>query len=103
MVDINEWRINIGNSFSDYLYIDIPPVSSNYIYHPIIQLIGDKTDRVITIPENNTDILKYTLGEGINGEFVEKQLQVNAPCEYNSYGTVSSRTWLTFNSYTASQ
>lgn len=57
-----------------------------------LKLIGDKTETYITIPEDNTEILSYTLGEGVNRQFVPKTLQINAPCEYDVNGNVISRT-----------
>lgn len=66
-------------------------------------MIGDQIANTIIIPQGNTRILSYTLGEGVNGEFVVKPIQYNAPCEYNTYNIVYSRTWITFNAYTASQ
>ena len=76
-----------------------------YLLNPNLVLIGDQDDDLIEVPIGNTDILSYDVGYvDSNDEFVGKTLQVNAPCEYwDDDFQVKSRTWLTFNSYTANQ
>lgn len=96
IINSDEWNASIYNCV---------PVTSNQLGKTLLKglsLIGDRTTQNITIPEGNTTILSYTLGEGINGEFVEKPLQYNVPCEYTN-GVMSSRTWFTFNSYTSTE
>jgi hypothetical protein len=72
-----------------------------YVLQPDLRLIGDETDSVITISGNTT--LCYTPGEYNNNTYTAKTLQYNAPSEYDENGNVISRTWMTYNTYTASE
>ena len=79
---------NTNYTYNDFCLLSAKDRELNYPYGTFYALtnevyfIGDKTNKYITIPEGNTDILQYTLGEGINRQFVPKTLQINAPCEY---------------------
>lgn len=96
-VDVDEWK-----QLSNAEYINFELVYSsrpNYLYTPYIHFLGDETADEVTLVEGQTSVLDYTLGEGVSGEFVPKTLQYYAPCEYSG-NIVSSRTWLTYNTYT---
>lgn len=89
-------------------YYQVPLVylnNTNYLLRPEIKLLGDcGTQNVVVVPNNNTTILSYTIGEPTDPEHPNiKALKVNAPCEYDDNGNVVSRTWLTFNSYSAEE
>ena len=78
--------------------------NAQYVLKPNLLLIGDQTNRFITVPDNNDSIFAYSIGDPTDQAHLnQKQLQINAPCEYDSQGNVVSRTWLTYNSYTSSQ
>ena len=98
-IDVDEWKTLAGN---DYINYELISTSPSYIYRPSISLIGDKTADEIVIPEGNTDVLQYILGEGINRQFVPKTLKVNAPCLYSGVAVIQ-KTWLTFNTYTSTE
>lgn len=84
---------NVGNNISDTMPI----------LHKDVRLIGDQTANTITVPEGNTSIYSYTIGEPVGRELNPKTLKILAPCEYDNEGNIISTTWLTFNSYTASE
>lgn len=54
----------------------------NKEYLPKLELIGDKTAETITIESENTTVLSYTIGEGVNNSFVAKQKQYNVASQY---------------------
>ena len=87
---LNIFRYYNGN----IIKLDTPPTyssSNTFITKNTVKLIGDTTDLMATIPEENTTIFNYNVGEVVNNSFVLKTLKFDAPCEYTDY-SVSSRT-----------
>jgi len=71
--NLSDWNgVNANNS---YLLAESNLGQAQYIIKQNIQLIGDQTDNVITIPEGNTSIYSYTIGTVSNNTFTPKTLK----------------------------
>lgn len=83
LIDIRDWPANTPYIRNDS--IDIYQLSryfDNKVVLPDVKLIGDQTSKYAIVPEDNEDILHYTIGEVKNNVFQEKTLLLNAPNSY---------------------
>lgn len=84
--------------------LEFDATQHHYLLEPVVKLIGDELGDTVSVPRGNTTIKEYILGDPTDRTHLNpKPLLYNAPTEYNNNGEVISRTWFTFNAYTAEQ